>query len=435
VRGRPWPTFVTERLGYAEALAATRTRRLFSHEYGMIFYLGERVMRQHSPELPIRIPAWPPVWMRQVSSLPIVEVPALIDGIPFEGLVREGDYAVFADRYLMREQKGVRGCTFYERYTALGGDPTFIRGQLYLSRRLPGYTAPPPNRRAKGIADSDDEDPDGERVQAPAVEEEEEGSEEVPLGQGENIPAAGTTTPVPTAPVETERVAGVGSSTVIPSPTVMSQGRGRGTPSASTPRTPTIPTLSEMDWNSAEMRQMLEQMWLPEAQRSGSVPSPNFDWTQHVSLSRLQTPRATFVDSPSVNTRPWTVSPPTSVVAPGITIRDMSDFESMLQSDIARRQPVVDTGDKGKAPATEPSQARDSDDDITLPPPPMTAGTGASGAGPSGAPPSFSVPDLPQDIIYYEGIRPVMYRVPTVPLEAVTFGPLAGVPPETVSGV
>ena len=73
----------------------------------MGFYLGERVMRQHSPELPIRIPTWPPVWMRQVSNLPMVEMPALIDGVPFEGLVREGDYAAFADQYLMREQKGV----------------------------------------------------------------------------------------------------------------------------------------------------------------------------------------------------------------------------------------------------------------------------------------------------------------------------------------
>ena len=34
VRGRPWPGFITERLGYVDALAATRSRRLLSHEYG-----------------------------------------------------------------------------------------------------------------------------------------------------------------------------------------------------------------------------------------------------------------------------------------------------------------------------------------------------------------------------------------------------------------
>ena len=131
-----------------------------------------------------------------------------------------------------------------------------------------------------------------------------------------------------------------------------------------------------------------------------------------------------------MNTRPWSLSPPTSAAARGVTIRDLSDFENMLQSEMAQRQPVVDTGDKGKAPATEPSQAEDADDDITLPPSPMTAGAGSSGASPS-----FSVPDLPQDIIYYDGVRPVTYRVPTVSLEAAMFGPLAGVPPETVSGV
>ena len=96
----------------------------------------------------------------------------------------------------MREQKGLRGRIIYERYVALGGDPTLIRGQLYISRRFPGYLAPPPNRRAKGIANSDDEDPDGERVPAPVVEEEEEGSEEVPhaRGGGENAPEVGATT-------------------------------------------------------------------------------------------------------------------------------------------------------------------------------------------------------------------------------------------------
>ena len=58
-------------------------------------------MRQHSPELPIRVPAWAPVWMRQVSAMPITDVPAFLDGIPFEGFIQEGDYATFADRYLI----------------------------------------------------------------------------------------------------------------------------------------------------------------------------------------------------------------------------------------------------------------------------------------------------------------------------------------------
>ena len=35
--------------------------------------------------------------------------------------------------------------------------------------------------------------------------------------------------------------------------------------------------------------------------------------------------------------------------------------------------------------------------------------------------------------MYFEGVRQVPYRIPTVPLDADLFGPLAGVPPETVS--
>jgi len=245
----------------------------------MIFYLGERVMRQHSPELPIRIPAWPPIWMRQVSNMPLVDVPALIDGIPFEGLVREGDYAIFDDRYLMREQKAVRGNTFYEGNAVLGGDPTYIRGQLYLSRRLPGYVAPPPNRRAKGIADLDDEDPDGERVQAPVVVEE-EGSEEVPqAGGGEDVPQA--TTAAAAASVEVEGGAGVGSSTFVPPPPMMGRGRGRGTPGTPTPRVSTMPPVSEYsDMNTPEIRQMIEFLWTPEGcgSASRSTPISAADW-------------------------------------------------------------------------------------------------------------------------------------------------------------
>ena len=139
--------------------------------------------------------------------------------------------------------------------------------------------------------------PDGERVPAPAVEEEEEGSEEVPQagGGGKNAPDVGVTTAAATASVEVEGGVGVGSSTVAPPPPIMGRGRGRGTPSMSTPRAPTMPPLPELpDINSPEVRQMLESLWTPEAQRSTirSTPPADFDWTQFVSLTlRLQTPR------------------------------------------------------------------------------------------------------------------------------------------------
>ena len=163
----------------------------------------------------------------------------------------------------MREQKGVRGRVFYERYAALGGDPTYIRGQLYLSRRLPGYLALPPNCRAKGIADTDDEDPDGERVPTPVIEEEEEGSKEVPHagGGGENAPEVGATTTAATASVEVEGAARVGSSSVAAPPTMMGRGRGRGTTGMSTPRAPMMPPVSELpDLNSPTIRRMIESL-------------------------------------------------------------------------------------------------------------------------------------------------------------------------------
>lgn len=55
IQWTPW-TDLADRLGYQESLAASWTRQLFCHEYEFVFYLGERVMRQYSPKLPLRIP-------------------------------------------------------------------------------------------------------------------------------------------------------------------------------------------------------------------------------------------------------------------------------------------------------------------------------------------------------------------------------------------
>ena len=94
---------------------------------------------------------------------------------------------------------------------------------------------------------------------------------------------------------------------------------------------------------------------------------------------------------------------------------------------------MADPGDKGKAPTTEPSAQGDSDDDTIPPPRPIIAGMGAPGAGSSGASSSYTVPNVPQDIMYYEGGLQVPYRVPTNPVRPDLFGSLSGVPPETVS--
>ena len=94
---------------------------------------------------------------------------------------------------------------------------------------------------------------------------------------------------------------------------------------------------------------------------------------------------------------------------------------------------VAETGDKGKAPATEPSQMDDSDDDTIPPPPPVGASVGAFGTGPSGASTSYTVPEVPRDILYYDRTRQVPYRILDVPVEADQFRSLAGVSPDEVN--
>ena len=203
---------------------------------------------------------------------------------------------------------------------------------------MPGYLAPPPNCRAKGIADSDDEDPDGERVPAPVVEEEEEGSEEVPHAGGgeENAPNVGVTIAAATASVEVEGATGVGSCSVAAPPTMMGRGRGRWTTGMSTPRALVMPLLSELpDLTTPEIRQMIESLWTPEGRgpASRSTPISEADWERFVSFTLgVQTPRATAGESPSVGTIPWSLSPPTSAAAQGITIREVAEYAAELRS-------------------------------------------------------------------------------------------------------
>lgn len=102
--------------------------------------------------------------MRRTGEIDLVTVLALIDELDFLTFTEEGDYATYPYRYLMREPKGSRCQEFYDQHRTLGGwggNPDYIRGQLYLSRVVPGHLPPVPNQR-DNISDSDGEDPDGE---------------------------------------------------------------------------------------------------------------------------------------------------------------------------------------------------------------------------------------------------------------------------------
>ena len=78
-------------------------------EYGALFYLGERVVRQHTPSIWPRVPAFPPLLMRRTAEIDPVSIQTFLGGLDFQTFVEEGDYIAFATRYLMRDPKGVRG--------------------------------------------------------------------------------------------------------------------------------------------------------------------------------------------------------------------------------------------------------------------------------------------------------------------------------------
>ena len=93
--------------GYGRVLTMSRTRCLVHDEYRALFYLGERVVRQHTHDIWPRVPAFLPLLMRRTAEINSIMVLALQEGLDFRTFVEEGDYAAFAALYLMREPKGV----------------------------------------------------------------------------------------------------------------------------------------------------------------------------------------------------------------------------------------------------------------------------------------------------------------------------------------
>lgn len=137
------------------------------------------------------MPAWHLTAMRRPSLLSLDERAGFVAGVSFEGLLLEGDYGLFAYRYLMRGMIGVRGRIFYARYATNRVDSMFIREQLYISQWVLHQPVPTQNRRAKGIADSNDENPNREKEMGPQLAEEED-EEEVPLEEGNGgVPPTG----------------------------------------------------------------------------------------------------------------------------------------------------------------------------------------------------------------------------------------------------
>lgn len=91
------------------------------------------MIRQHSPELPLRVPQWHPIHMRRPFYMMIDKIMAACHGFDFRDFMRDGEYAMFSHQYLLRETKGIRGVALFRLYEARGGDKQLIRGQLWLS--------------------------------------------------------------------------------------------------------------------------------------------------------------------------------------------------------------------------------------------------------------------------------------------------------------
>lgn len=94
--------------------------------------------RQHSPDMLLKVHRWPPTLMRRPEHLPTTKVELFIGGVNIGDLLMDRDYTEFACCYLIRDTKGVWDNVICERYAALESGTAFIRGQLWLSRHLPG---------------------------------------------------------------------------------------------------------------------------------------------------------------------------------------------------------------------------------------------------------------------------------------------------------
>lgn len=115
-----WAIWVT--LGGHPGFEFTRlvfqTRRLIRHEYGLVFYLGEGVIRQHSPYAELLTSAFPSTTMPRTGDTSEVDRVALRVGVHYSHFVAAIRYPKFAAAYLLVEAPGDTPQALYDPYTA-----------------------------------------------------------------------------------------------------------------------------------------------------------------------------------------------------------------------------------------------------------------------------------------------------------------------------
>lgn len=114
VEWNPWASF-DHRFGFDVARRISQVRRLYS----FIFFLGERVISQHSSLNQLLAPAFPLSTMRRPATTPITDREALEEGIRYHFFVIDMPYQAFVTTYLLGEAPGTTPQVIYDRYVAL----------------------------------------------------------------------------------------------------------------------------------------------------------------------------------------------------------------------------------------------------------------------------------------------------------------------------
>ena len=87
----PW-TELNGLLGFEVARLVSQTRRLLKHEYDFAFYLGERLIRQHSPGVPLVTPSFHLVTMCRPNDIPVDDRQTLIRWIHYMSFILNMPY-------------------------------------------------------------------------------------------------------------------------------------------------------------------------------------------------------------------------------------------------------------------------------------------------------------------------------------------------------
>ena len=132
------------RPGFDAAQLMSQTRQLVRHEYGFLFYLRGRVIRQHSLGAQLAATGFPLVTMWRLTDTPEVDQPSLLMEVHYSHFLMDMPYPKFMATYMLVKEPGATPRDIYDRYAALGENSSFIQGRVFLLAHILGFHSPPP---------------------------------------------------------------------------------------------------------------------------------------------------------------------------------------------------------------------------------------------------------------------------------------------------